>query len=70
MVKAIRQLRRYANQRGSIQPEGNERLFHTSQFVVATCFEKALAQIIHVGRSLAWDSRWARVVDLDFGVRV
>jgi type I restriction enzyme R subunit len=43
MVKAIRQLRRYANQRGSVQPEGNERLFHTSQFVVATCFEKALA---------------------------
>jgi len=43
MVKAIRQLRRYANQRGSVQPEGNERLFHTSQFVVATCFETALA---------------------------
>jgi type I restriction enzyme R subunit len=40
MVKAIRQLRRYAGQRG--QPEGNERLFHTNQFVVATCFEKAL----------------------------
>jgi type I restriction enzyme, R subunit len=43
MAKAIRQLRRYANQRGSAQPEGNERLFHTSQFVVATCFETALA---------------------------
>jgi type I restriction enzyme R subunit len=43
MAKAIRQLRRYANQRGSVRPEGNERLFHTSQFVVATCFEKALA---------------------------
>lgn len=42
MVKAITQLRRYANQRGSDQPEGNERLFYTSQFVVATCFEKAL----------------------------
>ena len=40
MVKAIRQLRRYGGQRG--QPEGNERLFHTNQFVVATCFEKAL----------------------------
>jgi type I restriction enzyme R subunit len=40
MVKAIRQLRRYAGQRG--QPEGNERLFYTNQFVVATCFEKAL----------------------------
>jgi type I restriction enzyme, R subunit len=43
MVKAIRQLRRYANQRGSSQPEGNERLFYTSQFVVATCFEIAMA---------------------------
>jgi type I restriction enzyme, R subunit len=42
MAKAIRQLRRYANQRGSVQPEGNERLFHTNQFVVATCFERAL----------------------------
>jgi type I restriction enzyme, R subunit len=42
MVKAIRQLRRYANQRGGA-PEGNERLFHTNQFVVATCFAKALA---------------------------
>jgi type I restriction enzyme, R subunit len=41
MAKAIRQLRRYANQRGG-QPEGNERLFHANQFVVATCFEKAL----------------------------
>ena len=41
MVKAIRQLRRYAGQRGQL--EGNERLFHTNQFVVATCFEKALA---------------------------
>jgi type I restriction enzyme R subunit len=42
IVKAIRQLRRYANQRGSGLPEGNEQLFHTNQFVVATCFEKAL----------------------------
>jgi type I restriction enzyme R subunit len=42
MAKAIQQLLRYANQRGSVQPEGNERLFHTNQFVVATCFERAL----------------------------
>ena len=49
MVKAIRQLRRYANQRGSVQPEGNERLFYASQFVVATCFEKALAGHVHLG---------------------
>ena len=51
-VKAIRQLRRYANQRG--QPEGNERLFYTSQFVVATSFEKAL-----VGTFTAEDEHFA-----------
>jgi type I restriction enzyme, R subunit len=52
MVKAIRQLRRYANQRG--QPEGNERLFYTNQFVVATSFEKAL-----VGTFTAEDEHFA-----------
>jgi type I restriction enzyme, R subunit len=40
---AVEQLRRYANQRGSVEPEGSERLFHTNQFVVATCFETARA---------------------------
>ncbi|MEU7944147.1 HsdR family type I site-specific deoxyribonuclease [Micromonospora taraxaci] len=38
---AIEQLRRYANQRGSVEPEGSERLFYTNQFVVATCFDEA-----------------------------
>lgn len=38
---AIEQLRRYANQRGSVEPEGSERLFHTNQFVVATSFDEA-----------------------------
>ncbi|WP_256093000.1 type I restriction endonuclease subunit R [Micromonospora aurantiaca (nom. illeg.)] len=38
---AVEQLRRYANQRGSVEPEGSERLFHTNQFVVATCFDTA-----------------------------
>jgi type I restriction enzyme R subunit len=52
MVKAIRQLRRYANQRG--QPEGNERLFYTNQFVMATSFEKAL-----VGTFTAEDEHFA-----------
>ncbi|WP_446212208.1 type I restriction endonuclease subunit R [Micromonospora sp. IBSANI012] len=42
MVKAIEQLRRYANQRGAASPEGNERLFHLNQFVVASCFERAM----------------------------
>jgi type I restriction enzyme R subunit len=42
VAKAIEQLRRYANQRGSDRPEGNERLFHTNQLVIATCFERAV----------------------------
>ena len=41
--EAVEQLRRYANQRGTAEPEGSERLFHTNQFVVATCFETAKA---------------------------
>jgi type I restriction enzyme R subunit len=37
MATAIGQLRRYANQRPEVeQPEGNEQLFWTNQFVVAT----------------------------------
>ncbi|MGH3517541.1 MAG: type I restriction endonuclease subunit R [Micromonosporaceae bacterium] len=40
---AVEQLRRYANQRESVEPEGSERLFHTNQFVVATCSETAKA---------------------------
>ncbi|MBN1174869.1 MAG: type I restriction endonuclease subunit R, partial [Micromonosporaceae bacterium] len=38
---AVEQLRRYANQRDQAEPEGSELLFHTNQFVVATCFETA-----------------------------
>jgi type I restriction enzyme R subunit len=42
---AVDQLRRYSNQRkaaGEIEDnEGNERLFHTSQFLVATSFDEA-----------------------------
>ena len=47
MVKAIRQLRRYANQRG--QPEGNERLFYTNQFVVATSLREGPGRHVHRG---------------------
>lgn len=36
MAEGIRQLRRYANQRGTGIPEGNERLFWSSQFVVSS----------------------------------
>jgi type I restriction enzyme R subunit len=41
IIEAIEQLRRYANQRDSVEPEGSEQLFHTNQFVVATSFEEA-----------------------------
>jgi type I restriction enzyme R subunit len=43
IAAAIRQLARYADQRGAERPEGNERLFHTNQFVVATSFDVAKA---------------------------
>lgn len=44
MAAAIDQLRRYANQRAEVNAaEGNERLFHTNQFVVAACGTDARA---------------------------
>jgi type I restriction enzyme R subunit len=45
LPQAVDQLRRYSNQRkeaGEIEDnEGNERIFHTSQFLVATSFDEA-----------------------------
>lgn len=41
MAEGINQLRRYANQRNLGQPEGNESLFWTNQFVVSTYGDKA-----------------------------
>jgi type I restriction enzyme, R subunit len=45
LPEAVNQLRRYSNQRkaaGEIEDnEGNERLFHTNQFLVATSFDAA-----------------------------
>lgn len=41
IAEAIKQLRRYANQRGAVTPEGNEKLFHTVQLTVATCGDRA-----------------------------
>jgi type I restriction enzyme R subunit len=41
--EAINQLQRYSNQRKWVEEEeGNERLFHYNQIMVATCFEKAV----------------------------
>lgn len=53
LEEAIDQLQRYSNQRYWLEGnEGNERLFHTNQFMVATCFERARfatigAQAVH-----------------------
>lgn len=41
MAEGIKQLRRYANQRGMGMPEGNEQLFWTNQFVVSTFGDRA-----------------------------
>ncbi|MBN2566086.1 MAG: type I restriction endonuclease subunit R, partial [Candidatus Eisenbacteria bacterium] len=47
MAEAIGQLQRYANQRHWLEGnEGNAKLFHTNQFMVATCFEQARAGTI------------------------
>jgi type I restriction enzyme R subunit len=42
-AQAIGQLQRYANQRGQVHnDEGNERLFHANQLVIATHYDKAM----------------------------
>jgi type I restriction enzyme R subunit len=42
-AEAIGQLQRYANQRAHVHnDEGNERLFHSNQLVIATYFDKAM----------------------------
>ena len=41
--EAINQLQRYSNQREWVEgDEGNERLFHFNQVLIATCFDRAL----------------------------
>ncbi|MFU8806454.1 MAG: type I restriction endonuclease, partial [Bradymonadaceae bacterium] len=47
LVAAVEQLHRYSNQRGWLEGnEGNEKLFHTNQFVVGTCGTEARAGTI------------------------
>ncbi len=42
IAEAINQIQRYGNQRDWVDGhEGNERLFHTNAFTVATCFDEA-----------------------------
>lgn len=49
MAEAIRQHQRYADRRGSRIPEGNPKLFHTMQLLVATCGDRALLGSITSG---------------------
>jgi len=42
MAEAIRQHLRYADRRGAIAPEGNPKLFHTMQLLVAACGDRAM----------------------------
>ena len=42
MAEAIRQHLRYADRRGATPPEGNPKLFHTMQLLVATCGDRAM----------------------------
>lgn len=55
--EAIDQLQRYANQRSWVtDKEGNERLFHTNQFVIATSYDEARVGTIgaQAGHFLEW----------------
>jgi type I restriction enzyme, R subunit len=60
MATAVDQLRRYSNQRkaaGEIEDnEGNERLFHTNQFLVATSFDEA--RVGTIGADLQYYLEW------------
>ena len=57
---AVDQLRRYSNQRkaaGEVgDDEGNERLFHTNQLLVATCFDDA--RVGTIGADLEHYAEW------------
>lgn len=57
MDQAIDQLQRYSNQRDWVEEdEGNERLFHTNQVLIATSFDEARAATItsHAEHYLEW----------------
>jgi len=72
-IEAIDQLQRYANQRArTLDNEGNEHLFHSNQFVVATYFDKAMGPLHRKAstspsgrrqshfRAMKWQRDWAR----------
>ncbi len=57
MEEAIDQLRRYSNQRTRVaDPEGNERLFHPNQLLIATSFDEA--RVGTIGASAAHYREW------------
>jgi type I restriction enzyme R subunit len=66
LTDAVDQLRRYSNQRrtsGEVDDnEGNERLFHTNQLLVATSFDEA--RVGTIGASFKHYGSWKTVVPL------
>jgi type I restriction enzyme, R subunit len=65
VTDAIEQLRRYANQRDSITPEGSEQLFWTNQFTVATNAGNARVGTFTAlaGHYLAWKDPYPLTLD-------
>jgi type I restriction enzyme, R subunit len=49
MAEAVAQHLRYADRRGSLVPEGNPRLFHSMQLLIATCGDRAMLGSITSG---------------------
>ena len=64
LAEAVDQLRRYTNQRrasGEVDDnEGNERLFHTNQLLIATSFDEA--RVGSVGAAFRHYAAWKTVV--------
>jgi hypothetical protein len=69
LAEAVDQLRRYTNQRrasGEVEDnEGNERLFHTNQLLIATSFDEA--RVGSVGAAFRHYAAWNTVVGADGG---
>jgi type I restriction enzyme R subunit len=67
LAEAVDQIRRYSNQRrasGEVDDnEGNERLFHTNQLLIATSFDEA--RVSSVGAGFRHYAAWKTVVGPD-----
>jgi type I restriction enzyme R subunit len=67
LTDAITQLLRYSNRReGVAEPEGAERLFRTTQLMVATCFENARLGTVGASHKhyLAWKDVYPKTSDV------